>query len=148
MARNDHMERTLHVFHYTDYDLIVCGRGRKWSYFFKNTWCVFQSSSESPVPVQIVSNDRWLFDTAASPLWGSSPLTSMESSAAAWGIYLCRPQLLNMPDRSGSAPSQRSISHSGASALVLQKGERLASPVKGYRQPRPAWPSTERWLLL
>lgn len=112
--------------------------------FFNNTWRVFQSSSETPGP----DHFQWQMAVAhgtkpsggeCSPLWHQwsrqQPLarfyTTGESTCAG-------PQLLNMPDRSGSVPSQRSISQRGASAIrQLQKGERSASPVKGHCQPRP-----------
>lgn len=141
MARYDHMVRTWTdcIFHYTDYDIIVHGRGRKCSYFLITR--VFQSSSNYFQWQIVVSH-------STKPSVGMQPApTSMESSALAcqvlynWGIYLCRPQLLNMPDRSGSVPSQRSISHRRASAIRRFRkvnAQLLQSKVTdSCSQPRP-----------
>lgn len=129
MARYDHMVCT-----WTCLSLRRLWHNRSWQrkemlIFFNNTWWVFQSSSETPGPDHFQWQMAVAHGTKPSGRGMQPSLTPMESSAAAcqfflynWGIYLCGPQLLNMPDRSGSVPSQRSISHRGASAIrQLQK---------------------------
>lgn len=111
--------------------------------FFNNTQCVLQGSSETLV--QTVYPDRWLFHTAPGPLWDAAlsdidgvvrsrlpgfiqegNLTVQATAAKHAGqVWLC-------------ALSQIDIASRSISNHALHKGERSASPVKGYRETQPA----------
>lgn len=140
-----------HIFHYTDYDIIVHGRGRKCSYFLITR--VFQISCETPV--QIISSDRCLFHTAPSSLWGYSPLphrwSCPQSLASFYTAGEAIPVQATATKHAGQVwlctLSEINITARSISNQALQKGERSVSPVKGYRQPRPASPSTKVELL-